>query len=428
MLLAMPRPSGADPGMPPACRLARARRPLMSRRAARAHHRHSPHSERPALPATAFDVAVVGAGPAGCVAAIQLARSGVRVALVDKAKLPRYKACGGGVVGRARRLLPVDIAPVVVRECRHAEINVLDQNLHIVCERERPIVSMTMRGELDHFLARAAAEAGATLLAPVEIRGFRADRVCVLETADGNLTASLVVAADGATGFVSRAAGWPACHASIPALECEVPVDAATFRRFALTARFDYGVIPHGYAWVFPKQSHLSVGVLSTRRGPVGLQAHLERYLAQLDIAAAGEVARHGYVIPVRPVARTFVKNRTLLVGDAAGLVEPVAAEGISFAVLSGRLAADAIVQGGLDEPRVRDLYHASLRSNILSELAAARLLAKVLYDWTYLRRWAFKINGRLLAEGVTDVYLGERTYRGSLSSPLNYLRLLYRR
>jgi flavin-dependent dehydrogenase len=127
-------------------------------------------------------------------------------------------------------------------------------------------------------------------------------------------------------------------------------------------------------------------------------------------------------------VARTFVKNRTLLVGDAAGLVEPVAAEGISFAVLSGRLAADAIVQGGLDESRVRDLYHASLRAHILSELRAARLLARVLYDWTALRRWAFRINGRLLAEGVTDVYMGDRTYRRSLSRPLNYLRLLSRR
>jgi len=400
----------------------------MSRRAARVRRRHSPLQDQRALTAAAFDVAVVGTGPAGCVTAIQLARSGVRVALVDKATLPRYKTCGGGVVGRARRLLPVDIAPVVVRECRHAEINVLDQGLGFVCERERPIVSMTMRSELDHFLARAAVEAGATLLAPVEIRGFRTGTTCVLETAGGSLMASLVVAADGATGFISRAAGWPPGHASIPALECEIPVDAATFERFAGTARFDFGVIPHGYAWVFPKEAHLSVGVLSTRRGSVGLKAYLARYLAQRGIATAGEAAPHGYVIPMRPVARTFVRNRTLLVGDAAGLVEPVAAEGISFAVLSGRLAADAIVQGGLDESRVRDLYHASLRSHILAELRAARLLARVLYDWTYLRRWAFRINGRLLAEGVTDVYMGERTYRASLSRPLNYLRLLHLR
>lgn len=390
--------------------------------------RHPPRSERPTLSAAAFDVAVVGTGPAGCVAAIQLARSGLRVALVDKATLPRYKTCGGGVVGRARRLLPVDIAPVVVHECRHADINVLDQGLHFRCRRQQPIVSMTMRAELDHFLARAAADAGATLLAPLEIRGYRVDKECVLETTGGDLTAHLVVSADGATGFVSRAAGWPARRAAIPALEYEIPVDPATFRQFADAARFDFGIIPHGYAWIFPKRSHLSVGVLSTRRGRVGLHAHLERYLADRGIVAAGDVARHGYVVPVRPVARTFVRNRTVLVGDAAGFAEPIAAEGISFAVLSGRLAAEAIVQGGLEESRVRRLYHAALRSNVLAELRAARLLAKVLYDVPWLSHWAFRTNGRLLAEGVTDVYMGERTCRSALSRPRSYLRLLQRR
>ncbi len=379
-------------------------------------------------PAAAFDVAVVGAGPAGSAAALELAKAGVRVALVDKATLPRPKTCGGGVVGRARRLLPVDIEPVVERECRRVEINLLDQRLRFQCERPTPIVSMTMRSELDHFLAKAAADAGAELLAPLEIRGYRADASCVLATDRGDLTARLVVAADGATGFVARAAGWRPNAASIPALEYEVPVDAGTLGRFSDSARFDFGVIPHGYAWVFPKRAHLSIGVLSTRRGRVELRSYLERYLALLRIAPAGEPARHGYVIPVRPARRTFVRNRALLVGDAAGLVEPVAAEGISFAVLSGQLAARAIVQGGLNETRVGDLYHAALRERVLPELGAARLLARILYDVGPLRRWAFRTNGQLLAEGMTGVFMGERTCRGALSRPRSYLRLLTRR
>ncbi len=377
---------------------------------------------------TSYDVAVVGTGPAGCVAAIHLARSGVSVALIDKATLPRYKTCGGGVVGRALRLFPVDITPAVSRECHRAELNLLDANLHYSCRREYPIVSMTMRDALDSLLTKAAVDAGATLLAPLEIRGFQANKNCLLETSNGNLTARFVVAADGATGPLSRAAGWQPNTNAIPALEYEVVVAAEVFERFALSARFDFGIVPHGYAWVFPKKSHLSIGVLSTRRGRAGLHTYVDNYLRQLGIHSTESVQRHGYVIPVRPVARTFVGNRTLLVGDAAGFVDPVTAEGISFAALSGRLAADAIVRGGMEELRVRRFYHASLRENILPELRAARLLARLLYDFPHLRKAVFKARGQLLAEAVTDVFMGDRTYRGAVANPLNYLRLLHRR
>ena len=368
---------------------------------------------------------MVGTGPAGSVAARYLAKSGVKVALVDKATLPRYKTCGGAVVGRALRLLPVDIAPVVLRECYRADMNLLDANVGFSCERQYPIVSMTMRDALDFHLAKAAAEAGASLLAPLEIRGLQVTDNCVLETSDGNLTAQLVVAADGATGLVSRAAGWRPNTNAIPALEYEVTVPAEVLDRFAVSARFDFGLVPHGYAWVFPKDYHLSVGVLSTRRGRTGLHTYVDHYLRQLGIDSVGSVQQHGYVIPVRPVAHTFVRNRTLLVGDAAGLVDPVTAEGISFAALSGRLAADAILQGELDEVRVRRLYHASLRKSILSELRAARLLARFLYNFPHLRNAVFKARGQLLAEAVTDVFMGDRTFRGAVMDAHSYVRLL---
>jgi flavin-dependent dehydrogenase len=193
---------------------------------------------------SSYEVAVVGTGPAGAVAAIHLARSGVRVALLDKAPLPRDKTCGGGVVGRARRSLPVDI--------------------------------------------------------------------------------------------VGRAAGWPPNRSAIPALECEVRVSPDDFDRFSTSARFDFGAIPHGYAWVFPKADHLSVGVLSLTRGRAGQQTHVDEYLARLSIRPLGDVQRHGYIIPVRPVAGVLVKRRIILVGDAAGLVDPVTGEGSSFAARDG--------------------------------------------------------------------------------------------
>src|SRR4029077_6064907 len=132
--------------------------------------------------------------------------------------------------------------------------------------------------------------------------------------------------------------------------------DDATLERFARVPRFDVGTVPYGYAWVFPKTAHLSVGVLTTHRGAINLHGQLEEYLRVIGLAPQS-TERHGFVIPVRPRAGALARERMLLVGDAAGFADPVTAEGISFATQSGKLAADAIVASELDPPRARAGY-----------------------------------------------------------------------
>src|SRR5438046_476944 len=154
-----------------------------------------------------------------------------------------------------------------------------------------------------------------------------------LELARQGLTVVLLekerlIAADGAMSDVARLAGWIDGRHLIPALEHEIQVDDATFERCARAPRFDVGIVPHGYAWVFPKAAHLSVGVLSMRRGAGHLHRDLEQYLKALDIVPRA-VERHRFVIPVRPRAEGFARHRVLLVGDAAGFADPVTAEGV---------------------------------------------------------------------------------------------------
>src|SRR5213596_3949357 len=153
-------------------------------------------------------------------------------------------------------------------------------------------MAMTMRERLDHMVASAAAAAGAALRAPCAVTGVTLEPSHVrLDTNTGPVTAAFVIAADGATGEVARLAGWGDGRHLIPALEYEARVDDATLDRFARVPRFDVGTVPYGYAWVFPKAAHLSVGVLSTHRGAGARDLHdqLARYLALLEIKASGE-------------------------------------------------------------------------------------------------------------------------------------------
>lgn len=365
-----------------------------------------------------FDVAVVGSGPAGTTAARDLAARGLKVALLEREPLPRYKTCGGGLVARAFDLLPPEVRGVVERRCEIAELHLLDRDMHFRATRTPAFISMTMRDRLDHTLATAAVASGAELRAPCRVTGLHPERAGIrLDTDRGVVSASFVIAADGAGSDVARLAGWTDGRHQIPALEYEVQVDRATLDRFAGAPRFDVGLVPFGYAWVFPKAAHLSVGVLTAHRGRINLHRHLEEYLRAIRLVPRS-MQRHGFVIPVRPRAGPLARGRVLLTGDAAGLADPLTAEGISPAVRSGRLAARAIHEGwetGSDPAVVSETYVTLLRP-MLADLRVGRWLARLLYDHPRARAWIFRRTGQRLVEAITDVFLGVRTYRGSLT------------
>ena len=349
-----------------------------------------------------------------------LAQRGLKVALLEREALPRYKTCGGGLVARAFELLPQEVRGVIERHCDAAELHLLDRDLHFRAVRAAPFISMTMRDRLDQTLATAAVASGAELRAPCRVIGLHPERESIrLDTDREAVTASFVVAADGARSDVARLAGWTDERHLIPALEYEVQVDPATFDRFAGTPRFDVGLVPYGYAWVFPKAAHLSVGVLTAHRGPINLHHHLEEYLRVIGLVPRS-MQRHGFVIPVRPRAGPLARGRVLLTGDAAGLADPLTAEGISLAARSGRLAAEAIHgawgTGAPPDPRRVGAAYAALLEPMLADLRVGRWLARLLYDHPRARAWIFRRIGQRLVEASTDVFLGGRTYRGSLT------------
>jgi geranylgeranyl reductase family protein len=363
-----------------------------------------------------FDVAVVGAGPAGSAAALTLARGGARAVILEREALPRYKTCGGGLVYRATQLAGIDLSPVIERRFPEAALYLPDTQQRFTAQRPFPIISTTMRARLDQFLADAAVAAGAELRAPCRVRhGSVGVPGVELDTDGGRLTADVVIGADGALGETARWAGWEDARDRghlAPALEYEVTADAATMDRVGRELRFDIGSPPAGYAWVFPKGHGLSIGVFSTRRGIHDLRRHADAYLAARGVTPRA-IERHGYVIPLRP-RRRVARGPVLLAGDAAGLADPLTAEGISNALASGALAAHAVIMSGGEPTRLGRNYTGALRQEILPELARGRRAAMLLYRSPAVRDFLFRRLGQVIVEGVTGIFTGERPYRGA--------------
>ncbi len=372
-----------------------------------------------------FEVAVVGGGPAGTTAACFLAMNGVSVALIEKAVMPRYKPCGGGIVGRALPLLPEEMGDMVERACYSAEMHLSKEGLSFFIERSEPVVSMVMRDRFDFLLLSLAIKRGAHIFSPCELFHVSSGRGGVeLDTSQGVIYARFVIGADGGRSVTRNQSGFSSRGKGGPALALEIEVDDRAMEKLSSSARFDVGILPSGYGWVFPKKRHLSIGLGILGGTPSNLNEGLSRYVKVLGITSFRIIRQRGSSIPLSPGEGSLMKGRVLLVGDAAGFADPLLGEGITHALKSGQIAGESLLEGEFVEERVREAYTTALEGSLMKELRISYVLARILYDHPRLRKTLFSIYGQSLCEAVTDVIMGKRTYREIVRSPRSYLRL----
>lgn len=359
-----------------------------------------------------FDVAVIGSGPSGASTAFYLAQKGISTVIIEKETLPRYKTCGGGFVFRGRKDLPFSIDEVVEKEFHTVDIY-LGNKLHFRTEREEPTISMIMRDSFDNLITQKAKEFGATLLENHKLTGLSfSDDVITLETSQGAYTANFVIAADGALSPTAKMAGWKEdTRKLIPALEYEVEVPQEDFERLSKEVRFDIDAIPYGYAWNFPKKNHLSIGVASARRTKINLKEYYQEYLKTIGVTNIINESQHGFQIPVSPRTDGFVKNNVFLIGDAAGFADPITAEGISNAIYSGKLAAEAIIESEQNPEIAKKLYEEKLSDKLLPEIETGLWLSKWFYEQKTVRNVLLKKYGQRFSEAMADVFHGKRSY-----------------
>ena len=322
-----------------------------------------------------WDVAVVGAGPAGATAARVAAEAGAKVALLEKATLPRYKTCGGGLIGLSRAALPAGFELPVRQRIDAITFTQQGRRARTRRDREGGLLALVNRADFDHALAKAAVEAGVRLYEGAAVTGVeqptildaetepsadtatatdaattehtRTDGPVVLTLADGSrLAARAVVGADGSASRIGRYVGVT-CRQVDLGLEAEISVPPAVAERWAGRVLIDWGPVRGSYGWVFPKGDTLTVGVIAARGGGDGgsggeaTRAYYREFINRLGLSGFPAATDSGHLTRCRTADSPLFLGRVLVAGDAAGLLEPWTREGISYALRSGQLAGE---------------------------------------------------------------------------------------
>lgn len=285
-----------------------------------------------------WDLVVIGAGPSGSSAALTASQHGASTLLLDSSDFPRYKTCGGGLIGISRSLIEnsdeLPVKDVITR---------LSFTLQGGKERRRatrsPVMKMVSREDLDLHLVNQAVKAGVTFRPRSKVTKIEesADGLIRIHTAGACTTARAVVGADGASGRSARHVGVSYAVTDVGLeYELEAGDQAARWRG---RVHLDWGPIPGSYGWVFPKGDTLTVGVISERGRPDDTRAYLNSLVAGLGLAELRVLRSSGHLTRCRTNDSPLSRGRVLVAGDAAGLLEPWTREGISFAMRSGRLA-----------------------------------------------------------------------------------------
>jgi geranylgeranyl diphosphate/geranylgeranyl-bacteriochlorophyllide a reductase len=301
-----------------------------------------------------YDVAVIGGGPCGATAAEQLAEKGHSVVLVDPGN--RIKPCGGAIPSRALADFAIPESQLVAR-ANAARIIAPSGKTVDMTIGDIGYVGMVDRAQFDPYLRTRAAEAGAERLTGklVEMHegrdGLIDMKIASTTSSEANIDigARRVIGADGANSAVRRmmfpaARKPPYVFAYHEIVESPVAADPEVFRADRCDVVYDGRISPDFYGWIFPHGGHTSIGTGTAVKGH-NIREATKALKLGAGLGDCRVIRREGAPLPLKPMRRWDNGRNVLLAGDAAGTVAPSSGEGIYYAMLCGRLSADAAHQ-----------------------------------------------------------------------------------
>jgi len=325
---------------------------------------------------------------------------------LEKERIPRFKLCAGGLSARAKDLLGLDITPAALNKVEAVEF--LGRH-RVRLRKDSPAIFgwIVDREKFDALIVDEARKAGCVVLDSTTVKTIEADSSEVELICDDGvpLRARAAVGADGSRSALRRGLGieQPGRRGVTVMFELERR-DSAALNDGVI--RFDFGVVPSGYIWMFPYGQKLSVGAMTSKSYLPDAKGSILKYVAEDEALSHGfNTPRFlgGCIVPFWTRERRLGRASCILAGDAAGLVDSFIGEGLSWAIKSGRVAASAILNmrgSSRSYARLDSEYLRLLKRELFPELRRAHWFGRAAYRYPEV---VFKCVSRLARN--TDLF-----------------------
>jgi geranylgeranyl reductase family protein len=330
-----------------------------------------------------YDLIIVGAGPAGSSAARAAGKLGQKTLLLEKEIFPRYKPCGGALSNRAISYLDFPLPESICeRDINGACIHFGGRQVER--QMDRPLSVTLARPAFDHLLMQKAMETGIDVRMGEKVSGYKEWDQCVEVSSGGEVYRArhLLISAGSQSRLKEKIRGFEGKDHYGVCVVTEVPEEnEAIGRRLGDILDIHFGVAHLGYGWIFPHDGYYSVGIggiAESLRNPKGV---MQKFLR--DNGFLGQYRLSGHIIPMGGLPSNMGCGRVLLAGDAAGMVDSLTGEGISYAIRSGQIAAGAISEK-LQDPSMDlvKIYQGACRADFGDELKYSLILARLMHSW----------------------------------------------
>lgn len=387
------------------------------------------------------EVIVVGSGPSGSTAAKYCSEKGLNVLLIEKEKLPRYKTCGGAVSQKALDEVGKIDSKIIERECYGARIYTPSSS-YFEEKLDKRIAILTFRDSFDYFLSQKAQDAGTIINDCERVKGvkFGQENVTVL-TDKNEYSCNIVIGADGVNSKIAKESkirnNWNSKVGL--GLEAEIKLNDNVVENLMEDPQileFYFLGFFWGYGWIFPKKDHLSIGIGSLLSTFKNSKEIFNKFIANISKLKGYDFnieSTRAHMIPVGGIKRKVCTDRTLLVGDAAGFVDPFLGEGIYYSIKSGKIAGKTIVdahEAGRFNSKFLHEYQESCNKEIIDkDLKWALRFANLTYNHLNLFLRALEKDRTLfkkyLRTVMGDMYYNELIKWSAFRLPVTLSKLI---